>query len=123
MSLKRYTPLRSNPQKIREWKQRTQRPLPKQGKKGKAWAKVRRELKGEFQAMGIVSCEIRGVGCVGANMLTFAHTKKRRNIVGDELREVVLACVVCHEAVESAGERLMSERLRAIIAARSLTKE
>lgn len=116
--LTRRTPLRSDPAKVRAWRQRTARPLPKKGKKGKAWDKVRGDLKLAFMEAGIISCELRGAKCLGHGMLSFAHSLKRRNIVADKLYEVCLACMPCHDEIEVMGEAKMYAVVKAVIAAR-----
>lgn len=88
------------------------------GKKVKAWDATRADLKPDFQARGITSCEIKLPGCWRDNGLGFAHTKKRRNVV--DLRRVVLACNVCHDYWEAKPESEMEAALEAIITERGL---
>lgn len=76
------------------------KPLNRKGKKTLEWERVRRELKARFLAAGITTCELRLPGCWRDNALGFAHSKKRREIVGDEIYEVILACNNCHDQVE-----------------------
>lgn len=89
----------------------------KAGKKTKAWNKARSELKKEFEARGIVTCEIGFKDCWHNNALSFAHTKKRRNTI--DLKRVVLACVPCHDEVEKWGEAKMEVYLEEIIKKRT----
>jgi hypothetical protein len=88
----------------------------KRGKKTKAWDAARRKLKPFFENLGIDYCEM----CGGRFGLSFAHSKKRRNIVGDEIKEVILICVhPCHENLERLPEVEMTEKVREIISNRS----
>lgn len=70
------------------------------GKKGKAWAKARADLKTEFEAMGITSCELEYEGCAGDDYLGFAHAAKRRKLTAEDLPHVILACNFCHDQIE-----------------------
>ena len=86
----------------------------KAGKRTKAWTKARAELVEEFGTRGITRCEIRFNGiCWLNNALSFAHTRKRRNVV--DLKRVVLACVPCHQIVEAWAEEKMEAYLEEII--------
>lgn len=118
--MSRHNRLRANPDKIRAWKDRTRKNLPKHGKRTDEWAAMRQKLKPAFERAGITSCEIRKIGCWGSVTLGYAHTHKRRNIpTGSPLLiEVVLACTNCHRIVESMGEGMMGEYLLGIIRAR-----
>lgn len=91
------------------------RPLRQKGKKGNEWDGVRAKLKPLFAAAGITFCEIRLPGCWHNNALGFAHSKKRRNIVGREIEEVCLGCNPCHDIIEAKPESEMTELVRAII--------
>ncbi len=91
----------------------------RRGKKVKAWDSARARLKVKFQAAGIMTCELRYAGCAFDNYLSFAHSKKRRNIQGDELNEVALLCIPCHEYAERLPEAEMTTLIRSIINARS----
>lgn len=69
----------------------------KKGRKTRQWEKARAELKKDFDRMGIRHCE----GCGSTFNLSFAHRLKRRFIVTeDELRQVALLCVPCHQTIE-----------------------
>lgn len=119
-ALKRKTPLRADPNKVRAWKQRTACKL-KPGKKTKAWSNERIDLKEVFAAMGITSCELGRPGCWRDNALGFAHSLKRRNAITPALmREVCLACNPCHDVIEALPEADMAQIVRAIRAARPL---
>lgn len=85
----------------------------KVGKKTKAWEQARKELKDEFFKKGITTCELRMPGCWFNNALSFAHTRKRRNM--DDIKRVVLACIPCHQIVEAWPESKMEEYLENII--------
>lgn len=88
----------------------------KAGKKTKAWDKARAQLKKEFEEKGITTCELKLEVCWNNNALSFAHTKKRRNVT--DLKRVVLACVPCHQVVEAWPEERMEEYLEDIISKR-----
>lgn len=87
------------------------------------WDRVRAELKEECERLGIRSCEIRLKGCTGALFTGFAHSKKRRNIVGDELREACVACSSCHAIIELKPEEEMTAIVRAVLEARGNQSE
>lgn len=93
-------------------------PLKRLGKKGLAWAGVRRELKVKFERAGITTCERRGPGCWRDNGLGFAHPRKRRNIAPCNLSVVALMCNVCHDACEILPEDEMAKIVFDIIANR-----
>ncbi len=89
--------------------------LPKLGRKGREWAATRARLKVQFEAAGIMRCEI----CGGRFALGFAHRKKRRNVTTQaELEIVALLCNADHTALEMLPEAEMGERIDAIIASR-----
>lgn len=75
----------------------------KAGKKTRDWDKARKELKREFEEMGITTCEIRLQGCLNNYNLSFAHTKKRRYVT--DLKRVVLSCINCHQKIEYASKQ------------------
>lgn len=94
-------------------------PLKRVGKKTREWEKVRRQLKKRFMAAGIIECEIGFAQCWRDNGLSFAHGKKRRELIGDELKTlVVLACAPCHTAIEGMDREYMLHRIMGIIANR-----
>lgn len=73
----------------------------KAGRKTKEWESVRRQLKVEYDAMGITTCELRYEGCKYDDYLSFAHGRKRRKLIGDELRTLtILCCTPCHDKIE-----------------------
>lgn len=75
--------------------------ISKIGAKGKAWNNARRNIKPEFEALGITRCELNYEGCWKAEALSFAHSQRRRFITSsDSLREVVLACTFCHKILD-----------------------
>lgn len=90
--------------------------LRKIGKKARAWAKVRAQLKREFEAVGITRCEV----CGTSDNLGFAHRLKRRHITTEaELRIVALLCNRDHDAIELLGEEKMRPAIEAIIERRA----
>lgn len=92
----------------------------KAGRKTKEWDAERRKLKIRFAAVGIMVCELRYPRCTFDDMLTWAHTKKRRHLLDGELSRVVLACINCHSEAELLGEAKMHQRLEAVINAREV---
>jgi hypothetical protein len=55
------------------------------------------------------------VGCWWDNGLSFAHTKKRRNLIGNELEIVALACAPCHAKLEIMPEKRMTDVILTVI--------
>lgn len=91
----------------------------KRGKKMKAWDKARAKLKTLFEKQGITVCE----KCGADNFLSFAHRFKRRHIVDEEeLMNVALLCVPCHEVLERLPEYQMCQEITAIIRNRELNQ-
>ncbi len=114
----RRAPWRASSHKGRPF-QRAPRKQLKPGRKTQEWETARRKLKIAFEAAGITSCEVRCKGCWRDNALSFAHSKKRANIKGDEIYEVVLACAsICHQILEEMPEARMTEVVRSIISHR-----
>jgi hypothetical protein len=84
------------------------------------WLAARRVLKSAFQEAGITICEVKlDDNCWNNNGLSFAHSKKRHDIEGDELYEVVLACAYCHTMIEGMKKADMTKFVRNIIANRT----
>lgn len=94
--------------------------VPRLGKKGKAWETERRRLKIKFERMGVTECEADFMhDCWVDNGLSFAHSKKRADIRGEELSEVALLCPTAHKHVESLPKEEMCNIIRRIIAKRN----
>lgn len=92
------------------------------GRKTKAWTAERRKLKAEYEAMGITSCELRYEGCKGDDWLSFAHGRKRRKLVGNELSTLtILACLPCHDRIEFLPPEDMLRIVNDTIATREAT--
>lgn len=90
----------------------------KLGRKGKADAKNRRELKKEFAEKGITRCE----HCQTDNGLTFAHSKKRKDIKTEfDKKEVALLCLPEHMRIEQLPPVEMAREVRAYIAKREFS--
>lgn len=82
-------------------------PLRRAGKKTLEWAKVRKELKIEFEASGVTTCQFRLEDCWNDNGLSFAHAVKRSRLKADSkpgepthIKTVALACPTCHTRIE-----------------------
>lgn len=97
-------------------------PMKRAGKKTKAWADTRSELKVEFEfTYGITTCELRYKGCWNDNALGFAHAAKRRNLTRDDLKHVILACNPCHDLLEIKQPEEMKEIVNQICQQREST--
>lgn len=90
----------------------------KAGKRTKEWQQTRERLKPRFEAVGITKCEFRFEGCWRDNGLTFAHIRKRRNLLPGELEKVALACIPCHDKLELMPEPVMCQTVCDVIARR-----
>jgi hypothetical protein len=91
----------------------------RKGRRTKEWERVRRQLKCEFTARGIQTCELRLPDCMVDNGLGFAHGYKRRHITTvAEPGRVILACNNCHDHIERQGEAAMSRIVDSVIAGR-----
>ena len=89
------------------------------GKKTLKWMRVRAKLKRKFDAAGITACELGYPGCWKDESLGFAHGKKRRKLIGDELETlVVLACNSCHDRIERLPAPAMMVIVESVIAER-----
>lgn len=90
----------------------------KLGRKGKADAKNRRELKAEFDRRGIRNCEHCGTGFG----LTFAHSLKRKDIkTAEQMKECALLCLPEHMRIEQLPPAEMAKEVRAYIAKREFS--
>ena len=92
--------MKRSPLKRRTWMNR-------RGKRTRLWESTRAILKRIFYRRGIVTCELRYVGCTRGLFLGFAHARKRRHLRPDELGQVLLACSSCHAAIERLPEEEM----------------
>lgn len=91
----------------------------KPGKKTLEWARVRAKLKVRFQLNGITRCEATFPHqCWHTSGLSFGHSKKRADIVGNEIEECALLCPTAHEHVEALGKKEMHSVILGIIANR-----
>jgi len=82
------------------------------GRRTKANKASNARLKKRFAAMGIESCELGYPDCTRREFLSWAHGKRRRHLVDNELDElVILACIPCHENLD----RLPAEATLAIV--------
>ena len=84
----------------------------KTGKKTKEWDNAKRKLKALFADSGITYCETCGTGFG----LSWSHSRKRRHIVGNELYEVILQCLRCHQKFEADPN--LTDKVREVIEAR-----
>lgn len=86
--------------KAGEEKPRTGQPRLKAGRRMKDWARVWAWLKPRLEAAGRTRCEFDHVPHVCSNILTPAHSKKRREMEGNEIYEVALACTNVHKLLD-----------------------
>lgn len=83
------------------------------GKKGGEWVKARKILDKAYLDAGITHCELRFEAYHNGFMVAYAHGRKRRNLVGDELYTfVVKACQGCHNAIEYQGAEAMAKHVQ-----------
>jgi hypothetical protein len=91
----------------------------KAGRKTKEWDRVRARLKVKYAAMGITTCELGYPGCKYDDWLSFAHGRKRRYLVGDELESlVILCCCNCHSRIEVMPPEAMLAIVQSVISER-----
>lgn len=65
------------------------------------WSKIKKIQEKAFEKAGITECELKLTMCKPKAFLSFAHGKKRKDLVGNELANlIVLACQPCHEHIE-----------------------
>lgn len=77
------------------------------GKKTNEWATVRRELKVEFERLGVTRCQI----CLADNALGFAHCRKRRELLEGEIYHCALLCNRCHDELEIGDRDVMHDEV------------
>lgn len=81
------------------------------GKKTEAWAAIRKELKIEFERLGVTRCQV----CFTDNGLGFAHCRKRRNLLEGEIYHVALLCNdPCHNDLEFGDADVMHDTVHAL---------
>src|SRR5438309_2215150 len=85
------------------------------GQKTKSWEETREELKKEFAANGIKTCEAHFKGCWKNNALSFAHADKRRFLSKEDLKSVALLCSPCHAQLEVKPREEMKKIIMDII--------
>lgn len=117
-TLRRSKPLKQSGFSKKPVKALKRTPLKQIGKKGRANAKANKVIDAELAKNDIRHCEAQLSPCVGSIMLTRAHSKKRRNIVGDEITEAIYACIPCHNIIEAWPEPRMTAFVREKISAR-----
>lgn len=65
------------------------------------WSKIKKIQEKAFEKAEITSCELKLTMCKPKSFLAFAHGKKRKELSGNELANlIVLACQPCHEHIE-----------------------
>jgi hypothetical protein len=93
------------------------------GKKGRANAKLNRELKREFERLGITTCELGMFCCTRDDQLSFAHSLKRRHWKEGDGLIAILACWNCHWQIEKLGEAEMQPIVERVISERAARAE
>lgn len=88
------------------------------GQKTHEWQEIRSDLKEEFAAKGIKTCEAHFKNCWIDNALSFAHKDKRRNLTKEDLRDCALLCVPCHSKIEILPHAEMKKIIEDIISKR-----
>lgn len=102
-------------------KRRSARSTLKAGARMKAWESTRARLKVKFAAQGIVTCELGYPGCKRDDWLSFAHGRKRRKLIGDELETLtILACTPCHDVIERMAPEGMLAIVQSVISERGI---
>lgn len=85
------------------------------GRRMKAWIAVWAFLKPRLEAAGRTGCEFSFIPHVCSNVLTPAHSKKRREMKGNDVYAVAIACTTVHQILD---ERMThSEMERAVMTA------
>lgn len=114
------TPLRANPVKVREWIQRSRKPLNKTGKRYKKRQAMNARLNKTAATLGIDRCEIKIEGrCVSRIQLTWAHALKSRFLLTDaDWQRAARCCMPCHDFIESLSHGLMANHVDNAIARR-----
>lgn len=105
------TGFKINPEKVREWQQRSRQPLAvnhpirKVGRVGHVNKKARAQIAMIAQEENMTECEIRLEGCTRNWPLAPAHRHKRAWYKGDaaklsDRKQWVCACQSCHDEIE-----------------------
>ena len=77
---------------------------------------AKKYLKNKFLEMGVTSCELHWPHhCWHTEGLSWAHSKKRRFIQGDEIYEVALLCPIAHDLAENLPHKEMYKLICEII--------
>lgn len=93
----------------------------KAGKKTVSWDKARSILIKAYELVGITRCELKLGAYHNGFALGFAHGRKRRDLVGDELYTFcVLACQGCHDGIEYQGKEAMAKHVQDAIDRRAI---
>lgn len=117
------TPLKSDPNKVRAWQQRSRKPLAQRtglkqgstlkakkpmnrvGKVGRANLKANKMIREYSEQHDLDTCEIGLHGCLGKFTVANAHRHKRSWYKGDadklaDPKQWVKACQCCHDKIE-----------------------
>lgn len=116
-----YLSLKTNPNKVKEWKNRSRKPLATRtqlsakrnirrvGKIGKINGKARQKIAEISRERNLKECELKLEGCTKNWPLAPAHRHKRAWYKGDvdllaDPKQWVCACQVCHDQIEHDAE-------------------
>ena len=92
------------------------------GKKVNEWHKARNILGKAYADVGIEYCELNIEGEHNGLWVAFAHGRKRRHLVGNELYTFVArACQGCHDFIEyKVGKEKMAQIIQEAIDRREI---
>lgn len=92
--------LRSQKPMKRSWPMRSRKPLNRAGRRTKNWRKAWRFLKPELEKRGRTGCEFKFIPHECWGPLDPAHSKKRRNMKGNDIYAVALGCRAVHNFLD-----------------------
>lgn len=84
----------------------------KPGRRMKEWARAWNWLKPRLEAAGRTRCEFDHLPHVCSGILTPAHSKKRREMEGDDIYAIAIACTNAHQILD---ERLNHEQMEVCV--------
>jgi hypothetical protein len=84
----------------RSWLTRSRKPMNRVGRRTKDWRKAWRFLKVEFERRGRTSCEFEFIPHECWGPLDPAHSKKRRNMKGNDIYACAIACRYIHNFLD-----------------------
>lgn len=85
---------------VRKPLSRSRKPLNKVGRRTKDWRRAWRFLKAEFEKRGRTHCEFGFIPHECFGPIDPCHSKKRRNMEGDDIYRVALGCRAVHNFLD-----------------------